>query len=54
MSSFNNTINNINNAINNINYEEIPSDEFLCPRCDRVPEILNITNYKYLKRGIYL
>ena len=49
MSSFNNTTNNINNAINNINYEEIPSDEFLCPRCDRVPEILNITNKGEIK-----
>lgn len=57
MSSFNNTTNNINNAINNINYEEIPSDEFLCPRCDRVPEILNITNkgeiiFKCKRHGI--
>lgn len=36
--------------INNfINFEEIPGDEFICPKCGNVPEILNIADNGQIK-----
>ena len=35
-------IKDINIPAGNVDMNEIPNDQYLCPKCGRVPEILNI------------